>query len=194
MQMSFKILALAPQIFMRDALGHEVFYIHQKLFKLKEDVRVYSDSSKTREMYHIGADRIIDISARYNFTDSMNGIPLGSIKREGLKSLWKASYNIFNDTGNPSHHIKEDKPVIKVFDALLGEVPVLGMFSGYFFNPSYTIYQVGTEIPVLQISKQRAFFEGKFEIVKMMETANEAEERRLLLSIMMMTLLERSRG
>jgi hypothetical protein len=194
LQMSFKIMAFAPQIFVRDGSGKDLFYVHQKLFKLKEDIGIFSDSSKSRELFRIKADRVIDFSARYTFTDSNTGAAVGAIKREGMRSIWKASYNIFAGGEQIAHHIKEDNPMIKVIDALLGEVPILGMFTGYFFNPSYTIYQSGTETPILRIRKLPAFFEGKFQIEKLAEPANEAEEIRLLLSIMMMTLLERSRG
>jgi len=191
--MSFKILALAPQIFIRDGGGRDLFYVHQKLFKLKEDIGVFRNSSKTNQIFSIKADRIIDFSARYNFTDS-NGISLGAVKREGMRSIWKASYNIFAEGEQITHHIKEDNGWVKVIDAIFGEIPILGIFSGYVFNPSYTLYQSGAETPVMQITKQPSFLEGKFEISKLAEPANDAEEARLLLSIMMMTLLERSRG
>ncbi|MBN1311012.1 MAG: hypothetical protein JXB30_06295 [Anaerolineae bacterium] len=193
LQMSFKIMALAPQIFIRDGGGRDIFYVHQKLFKLKEDIGVFRNSSKTNQIFSIKADRIIDFSARYNFTDS-NGISLGAIKREGMRSIWKASYGIFGDGEQITHYIKEDNAMVKVIDAIFGEIPILGIFAGYFFNPSYTLYQSGTETPVMQIIKQPSFFEGKFEIARLAEPANDTEEARLLLSIMMMTLLERSRG
>jgi hypothetical protein len=193
LQMSFKIMAFAPQIFMRDSSGRDLFYVHQKLFKLKEDIGIFSDSSRSRELFRIKADRVIDFSARYTFTDSSTGAAVGAIKREGMRSIFKASYNIFSGE-QITHHIKEDNAMIKVLDALLGEVPIIGIFSGYFFNPTYTVYQTGMETPVLRIRKRPAFFEGRFDIEKLVEPANEADETRLLLSIIMMTLLERSRG
>lgn len=194
LQMSFKILAFAPQIFIRDAGGRDVFFVHQKLFKLKEDIGIYADSSKSHELFRMKADRIIDFSARYTFTDSSTGMTNGAVKREGMRSLWKASYNIFGDGDQITHHIKEDNPMIKFLDALLQEVPIVGIFSGYFLNPSYTVYQMGTEAPVLRVHKRPAFFEGRFEIEKVAEPSSPQEETRLLLSVMMMTLLERMRG
>ena len=193
LQMSFKIMAFAPQIFVRDGSGRDLFYVHQKLFKLKEDIGIFSDSSKSRELFRIKADRVIDFSARYTFTDSNSGAVVGAIKREGMRSIFKASYNIFSGE-QITHHIKEDNAMVKVIDALFSEIPILGIFSGYFFNPTYTVYQSGAETPILKLRKLPAFLEGKFQIEKLAEPANEAEEVRLLLSIMMMTLLERSRG
>jgi hypothetical protein len=192
--MSFKILAWGPQIYVRDATGREVLYVHQKALKLKEDIAVYSDSSKASEKYRIKADRIIDFSARYNFTDSMNGMSMGAIKRQGMRSIFKASYNIYGESENITHHIKEDNGWIRVFDALLGELPIIGIFSGYFFNPTYTLYQSSGEMPIFRLKKLPAFLEGKFELEKLGEPMGEAEETRLILSLVVMTLLERIRG
>lgn len=193
LKLNFKVISFGPQIYVRDANGQDILFVHQKALKLKEDVAVYSSSAKSQELYRIKADRIIDFSARYHFTDTSNGMSLGSVKREGMRSLFKASYNIFEGE-TITHHMKEDNPWIKFLDAALGEIPVLGMFTGYFLNPTYTIYQSGTETPILHLKKLPSFLEGVFEIQKIGEPASDNEEKRLLLSIMMITLLERSRG
>src|SRR5262249_51136187 len=151
LKMSFKLVSLGPQITIREPGGREVFYVHQKAFKLKEDVAVYSDSGKGRELYHIKADRIIDFSARYHFTDSTSGMALGSVKREGMRSIFKASYNVMGEGDQITHHIKEDNGMVRVLDMLFREIPVVGMFSGYVFNPTYTLYQSGAEKPILHI-------------------------------------------
>ena len=44
--MTFKILALAPQIQARDAGGALLCYVWQKLFRLKEAVTVYRDEAQ----------------------------------------------------------------------------------------------------------------------------------------------------
>ena len=192
LKLNFKVISFGPQIYVRDASGQDVLFVHQKAFKLKEDVAVYSSSAKTQELFRIKADRIIDWSARYSFTESGNGMSMGSVKREGMRSLFKASYNIFEGE-TITHHMKEDNPWVKFLDAFLREIPILGMFSGYFFNPTYTIFQSGTEAPVMHLKKLPSFLEGVFEISKL-GNVSDAEEKRLLLSIMMITLLERSRG
>jgi hypothetical protein len=88
--------------------------------------------------------------------------------------------------------ISEENAWIKVFDALAGEVPILGMFTGYIFNPAYILARPdGT--PVARLAKQPAFFEGKFKITPQAQMTPE-EETRALLSFLTMTLLERRRG
>jgi hypothetical protein len=193
LQMSFKILAFGPQVFIRDTSEQEIFYVHQKAFKLKEDVAVYSNSSKSNQVYRIQADRILDISAEYTLSDTA-GMSIGKIKREGMKSLWKASYILMDGSGQMTHHVKEDEPWVKVIDAVVGSLPIVGIASAFLFHPSYTIYQAGSEAPVMRVKKEAALFESKFSIESLTEVADPVTENRLLLGVMMMALLERARG
>ncbi|MBD3291713.1 MAG: hypothetical protein GF393_02220, partial [Armatimonadia bacterium] len=80
----FKILAIAPQISVEDAKGNLLYYVRQKVLKLKEEVTVFGDRERTQPRFSINADRIIDFSARYRFTD-LDGNELGSVKRQGMK-------------------------------------------------------------------------------------------------------------
>jgi hypothetical protein len=187
---SFKILSFASQFSVRDSGNNLIAYARQKILALKEAVTVFADEEKTRPLFTIKADRIIDFSARYNFA-SEQGQNLGAVKRQGMKSLWKSTYDIL-EGDNPVMQIQEVNPWVKMADALLSEIPILGMFSGYFFHPAYQVTRSdGT--PVMRMTKQPAFFEGKFTVEKL-GVLNETEEQRVLLSLMMAILLERSRG
>ena len=196
LQLNFKLIALAPRIRIHDAAGHEVFYVHQRTFKLKEDVRVFSDESKSRELYQIRADRIFDFSAKYHIHTSDTGATIGAVKHRGMRSIWSATYEFYDMNDQPSHLMKEDNPWVKVLDALTSEIPIVGMFTGYMFHPTYTVYRGQSQEsgqPVLRLSKQPAFFESNFTIDKLDEMRND-EELRLLLSILMAVQMERSRG
>lgn len=189
--LTFKLLALASQIYIRDANGNLMGYVKQKLLKLKEDINVYSDESQTTILFNIKADRVIDFSARYNFT-TPNGQFLGSIKRQGMRSIWKANYEISDANGNQVMQINEESAWIKVADSLVGEVPILGMFTGYLFNPAYIVSKMNNS-PVLRLQKQPAFFESKFQLSAQGQMS-ESEETLVLLSCLTMVLLERARG
>lgn len=191
LNMSFKLMALAPQITVTDAAGQLVCFVKQKLFKLKESVTVFSDAEKTRPLAMIEADRILDISAQYHFTSAVDQRRLGAVKRRGLKSIWKCHYEIL-DGDQPVMTIREDNPWIKIADAVFTNLPILGLFAGYVFHPSYTVSRNDGR-PVLRLKKMPAFFEGRFQMEKLADLTPE-EEVRVLLSLVMMTLLERSRG
>src|SRR3990170_2627107 len=117
-------MALAPQLSVTDAAGQQIFYVKQKLFKLKEAVNVFADAAQTRKLYTINADRILDFSAQYHFSDS-NGAKLGSVKRDGMRSLWRARYNVLNGSA-PGLTIREENPWIRVVDGVLNQIPLVG--------------------------------------------------------------------
>ena len=192
LNLSFKIVAIAPQIFVNDAQGSPICYIKQKLFKFKEDIRVFSDSSKSRQIASIKANKIIDWSARYFFTDPQ-GNDIGSVGRQGMKSIWRARYDVFNPGDEAADFkLQEENPWTKVFDGLIGGIPIIGAFSGYFFHPSYIATRAdGT--PVMRVQKQPAFFEGKFTIEKLVDLSPQ-KEVNLIYSFLMLLLLERERG
>src|SRR5512136_2898903 len=98
LELSFKIMALSPQIAVSDATGQLQFYVKQKLFKLKEAVTVFADEAQSMPLYEIKADRMLDFSARYRFTDP-GGQEVGSVKRQGMKSLWSVRYDVLDGEG-----------------------------------------------------------------------------------------------
>lgn len=191
LQLSFKLLAIASQIYIRDANGNLLGYVKQKLFKFKEEINVFADEGQTQKLFGIKADRVLDFSAQYNFTNAA-GQHLGSIKRRGMRSIFKANYEVYDSSGSQVMHIHEENGWIKVVDSLLGEIPLVGMFTGYFFNPSYIVERMD-KTPVARLQKQPAFFEGIFKL-ELLGPVSEEEQTRVLLSVLMMTLLERSRG
>ena len=189
--LTFKLLALASQIYVRDRDGRLLGYVKQKLLKLKEDINVFADENQTQLLYNIKADRVLDFSAKYNFTDA-DGVFLGSIKRQGMRSLWRTNYQISDADDQQLMEIHEENVWIKVIDALVGEIPIVGMFTGYLFNPAYIVSREN-QSPVARLQKQPAFFEGKFEL-SAQAPMSESEEPLIFLGVLTMTLLERGRG
>lgn len=173
-----------------DNNNNTIAYVKQKLFKLIDEINVYSDKNQNNLMYVIKANKWIDFSATYSFYK--NGVEIGKIARKGWASIWKAHYEIFNNQLTTSDFIiREENAWAKVFDSLLGEIPILGLFTGYLFNPKYLVKQGETN--VLRLKKIPSFFGRKFEIEKL-SNVNPNDDERLILSLMMMILLERRRG
>jgi len=191
LEVTLKIWTLAPKIAVTDAEGNLVFFVKQKLFKLREAIGVFADEAQTQKLYDLKADRIIDFSARYNFIDS-NGISLGAVKRKGLRSLWRAHYDIFDNQTSSTLHIQEENPWVKVIDSLFAEIPILGTLSGYVFNPKYLVKRSDGTV-VMRLEKRPSWLSRKFTI-KPVDQLSSREETQALLSLLMMVLLERSRG
>ncbi|MEL6105753.1 MAG: hypothetical protein AAFU85_06950 [Planctomycetota bacterium] len=137
LQLSFKLLTLGQRITATDSAGNVIMFIKQKMFKLKEKVEIFNDEKQSQLMFTIEADRVIDFSANYSFTDA-SGTAWGALRRKGMKSLWAAHYEIMQD-GQIDMTIKEESPMKKFLEAILSEIPVLGMFAVYLLNPSYVV-------------------------------------------------------
>lgn len=193
LQLTFKLMAIARQITVRDARDQLAFYVKQKAFKLKESVTVFADEQQSRPLYTINAEKVLDISARYNFADA-TGRYLGSVKRHGMRSLWRAHSDIL-DGDQLAMTITEENAWTKFIDAAVGEIPVIGIFTGYLFHPAYLLNRPAAPgaPPALRLAKQPAFFEGKFTLEKQAQL-DPTEETRALLALIMMILLERARG
>jgi uncharacterized protein YxjI len=191
MSFQFKIGTLSNDFTAIDANGTTIAYVRQKMFKLKEAITVYSSSARTNELYKINADRIIDFNANYAFTNP-DGEVLGKVGRKGMKSLWKANYQILDINNNTDFEIKEENPWAKVMDALFMEIPIIGKFTGYFFNPKYIVSDTEGN-PIARLSKEASFWGRKFKLEKLGELESTKVES-VMLSLMMMMLLERRRG
>lgn len=81
----------------------------------------------------------------------------------------------------------------KVMDSFLGEIPILGMFSGYLFHPKYLLTAAADGSPKMRLTKQPAMWEGKYTLERMYDF-DDVDELRGLMAFMMMALLERGRG
>lgn len=193
LQLKKKIIAVSPQIYVTDADNNPVLYVKQKIFKLKEHVEVFTDNTKEKKLCDIHANKVIDWSAAYNFTNA-EGNRFGGIRRKGMRSLWRAHYEIYpDDAAQPAEFsIREESVIVRLLDNVLSGIPIIGGFTGYFTNPSYLITDSNGNA-VMRLKKKPALWEGKFSIESIAET-DPQQQIRILVALLMMTLLEQHRG
>lgn len=188
----FKISTLSSDFNITDKNGSYVAYVRQKMFKLKEDVIVFNDESKSKELFRIKANQWIDFNASYSLSDLIDNKNYGRLARKGMRSIWKASYDILDSNDQPKFTIKEDSAWVRFFDGMVGEIPIIGMFTGYFLNPSYTVTGAdGKEY--FKLKKMPSFFGRRFQLDRVIDIPDE-DESLVVLSLLMMVLLERARG
>ena len=106
----FKLFGGAFTIF--DPDGQVAFYSKQKAFKLKEDIRLYTDESMQTEVMSIQAREILDFSAAYNVVDTLAGEMVGGLRRKGFKSIFKDEWVIMDVHDNEIGLIKEDSALL----------------------------------------------------------------------------------
>ena len=189
--LKFKISTLSSDFNISDKNGNSLAYVRQKLFKLKEDVVVYNNESRTQENFRIRANQWIDFNASYAITDH-SGKNLGKIARKGMRSIWKATYFVMDAFDNQKYKVQEENAWVKIIDGFFTEIPILAIFTGYFFNPTYIVHYIkGKEI--YRLKKMPSFFGRKFQLDQINDIADE-DETLVVLSLMMMVLLERAKG
>jgi uncharacterized protein YxjI len=188
---SFRITTLSNDFTATNAQGDVVAYVRQKMFKLKEAITVYADTSKREVLFTIKANKWLDWSAAYSMYDS-HGNEIGKVARKGWKSMWKASYNILDQNNNLQYKIQEASAWVRMADSMIGEIPVVSFFTGYLFNPTYLVTNNKGDV-VVRLKKQPSFFGKEFELTKTADI-DEDDKERVMLGLMMMILLERRRG
>jgi uncharacterized protein YxjI len=101
-------LALTGKFRFYDPMGNLVMFSEQKMFKLREDVRVYADESKTREVLSIKARQIIDFSAAYDVVDSELNQKVGALRRKGWSSMLRDEWEVLDANDNVLGKLFED--------------------------------------------------------------------------------------
>lgn len=190
LQIVFKVLALTPQMYVTDATGTAIGYVKQKLLAFKESVTVFTDDTQSQPIYTMNADRVIDFTANYHLADA-SGRSLGHVRREGVRSLWRAHYTIAIGD-KPTFEVNEASGWVRLLDSIVSQIPFLELLTGYFLNPTYIVTRIGGP-ETLRMIKRPALLETHFAISQSGPIDGD-EQATALLGLMMIVLLERSRG
>jgi hypothetical protein len=91
-----QVLALTGKFRLYSPQGELVLYSEQKMFRLKEDIRLYSDETKSQELLYFQARQIIDFSAAYDVIDSLTGLRVGMLRRKGFRSMVRDEWQVFD--------------------------------------------------------------------------------------------------
>lgn len=186
----FKIFTPSNDFTVNDADGNTIAYTRQKMFKLKEAIEVFRNEKRQERLYTIQADRILDFNAAYLLHNEAGEV-LGSVRRKGMRSLWRTHYQVYNAQNELIFDIQEANPWIAVLDGLVGEIPVVGLFTGYFFNPSYR-FTTPEGDEHYRLEKRPSLVERRFRLAPSISQPKAAELS--LLGAMVLMLFERGDG
>lgn len=103
-----QVLALTGIIRIYNPYGQMVLFSQQKMFKLKEDIRVYTDETRSQELLYIQARQIIDFSAAYDVIDSQGGTKVGVLRRKGFRSIVRDEWEVLDASDQPMGALYED--------------------------------------------------------------------------------------
>ncbi len=114
-----QVFALTGKFRFFDPAGKLVMFSEQKMFRWKEDIRVYADESKTQEVLMVKARQIIDFSAAFDVVDSTTNQKVGAVRRKGLASLLRDEWEILDVNDNLICKLFEDSMGLALVRRLL---------------------------------------------------------------------------
>ncbi len=85
-----------------------LLYSRQKIFKLKEDIRVYNDLEMHDEVLFLSARQILDFSGAFDVIDSKTNEKIGVLRRKGIRSMIRDKWEILDANDNLFAYIEED--------------------------------------------------------------------------------------
>lgn len=91
-----KVIALAQQYYVEDQQGNQIGYSKQKMFKLKEDIRVYTNDQMTQELFRIQQTNWSDAWGQFAIIDSASGLAVGHVRRKALASIVRSEWEMYN--------------------------------------------------------------------------------------------------
>jgi hypothetical protein len=153
-------------------------FVEQARFKFKEDIRFYTDDSKSTELLRIKARQRFDPRATYDITGA-DGAKIGEIKKVFGASLVRSTYEISSPTATV--RAQEQSVIVALFRRLVGFVPYVGDFADWLPIPyHFEFMSNGTTLGV----HRRRF--GKFRDIYDIDMSGDPErtlDRRLVLAI-----------
>jgi hypothetical protein len=185
LRMSFKLLAVNPQVKVSDAAGQTVLYVKEKAFSLKVNLNIYADEGQKHQLYHVQAHQAFGLNIPFDITTPA-GVLVGKVQRPTMVSWWKATYKVSDAAGQEVGVINEANPWLKALDWALSDVPLVHTF----INPGYQVSLRGQ--PALYLKKQPSLVDRSFKLEKQADLA-EADERLLLPAVLLAMMMERVR-
>ena len=113
---------LGQQFHIYDPAGKLIFYTKQKAFKLKEDIRVFTDESMTTQVLGIRARGVFDFGMTYDVFDVAANAKVGALRRKGLKSILRDEWHLLDNNDQQIGTILEDSMALAMVRRFLSNL------------------------------------------------------------------------
>lgn len=159
-------IALTGKFRVYDPAGRLVMFSEQKMFRLREDIRVYDSEDKSREVLSIKARQIMDFSAAYDVVDTEMNQKVGVLRRKGLRSILRDEWEVLDANDRLIGQLFEDSVPLALLRRL-----VLGSWL-----PQNYDMTVG-DMRVADLKQNFNFFRYELSLDFSMDTTNRIDRR-----------------
>ena len=134
-------IALTGKFRFYDPAGRLVMFSEQKMFKLREDIRVYDSEDKSREVLSVKARQIMDFSAAYDVVDTELNQKVGVLRRKGLRSILRDEWDVLD---------ANDQLIGQLFEDSIGLALLRRLLLGNWLPQNYDLTVGGTRVADLK--------------------------------------------
>jgi uncharacterized protein YxjI len=174
-----QVFALTGKLRFYNPQGDQVLYVEQKMFRLKEDIRVFSDDQKSQELLLIKSRQIIDWDAAYDVLDAGSGQKVGVLRRKGWSSMVRDEWEVLDANDQPFGILIEDS---------LGRALLRRFLLGSLIPQDYDLLIGGTRVADLR--QKFSFFGYEMIVDFSMDTANRLDRRLGLAAAVLLAIIE----
>jgi hypothetical protein len=174
-----KLIALVGKISVTDSSGAVVAFSRQKAFKLREEIRIFSDESERTPLLMIKARSIIDFGATYDVT-TPEGQVVGALRRKGFKSMVKDQWMLLGPGDSVDGSLDEVGTGLALARRFIP-------FVAWFVSQDYTMTANGSHLAHLQ--RNRNPFVSKLA-VQVEHGATHLQRRLLLAAAVLLLIIE----
>jgi len=177
-----KSLTIGNKYWIEDHNGTILGFSKQKLFKFKEDIRIFTDENMDVELFRIQQQQIVDAWGSFTVIDSKTNAALGSIKRKALMSAFAwDEWDVLDANKQIIGGIHESAGMGLVrkyvpFGSLVPEKMTLKL----------------NDVPVAEINQQFKIIGDIWEL-NCLNVPPDLDRRVLLSGLLLMGMIERSR-
>ncbi|MDX6691774.1 MAG: hypothetical protein QOG15_3231 [Solirubrobacteraceae bacterium] len=128
-----------------ESTGEKICFVEQKRFKFKEDIRFYTDESKTQEILRIKARQRFDPRATYDVTDEHGG-KIGTIQKVFGQSLLRSTYRVNGPNDEELCICTEHSLGVALFRRLVGFIPYVENVADWLPIPYHFDFKRGDQV------------------------------------------------
>ena len=159
-------IALTGKFRFYDPAGRLIMFSEQKMFRLREDIRVYDSEDKSREVLSVKARQIMDFSASYDVVDTELNQKVGVLRRKGLRSILRDEWEVLD---------ANDQLIGQLFEDSVGMALLRRLLLGSWLPQNYDM--TFGETRVADLKQNFNLFRYELNLDFSMDTTNRLDRR-----------------
>ena len=177
-----KVLTVGNKYWIEDYNDNLLGFCKQKILKLKEDIRIYSDENMGNELFCIKQEQILDVWGTFAVIDSYTNMKLGCIKRGFFSEFGRDAWEVQNANG---------QVIGRIFETSLGRAVARKYAPGGALVPEKMTLELDGK-PIAEINQKFKIIGDIWEM-NCQQVPPDFDRRVLLSCILLMGTIERDR-